>query len=411
MSNVPYYLNAMGLVCALGEGKDSISQIVFSDNETQESLGRFLTYDEIILQGDGGCYLGRASTALPDIPPDFECYYSRNNQLLLSALIQIEKEVRVAIELYGGDRVAVILGTSTSGIAEGEAALAHIKKTDEFPHGYHFGVQEMADGAEFLATMLGLSNMATTVSTACSSSAKVFSHAAELMDAGLCDVAIVGGADSLCQLTVNGFNSLGALSPDRCNPFSNNRMGISIGEGAALFLMTNEAAPIRMVSVGESSDSYSMTAPDPEGIGAENAMRDALNKAGIEASNVSYLNLHGTGTHHNDVMESKSVTRVFGPDIKCSSTKSLVGHTLGAAGAIEVALCWLMLSSEYNPSHKLLPHIWDGNYDKDIKLKGFVSIADALPCVDEKPLYALSNSFAFGGNNAAVLLKQEVGYE
>ena len=181
--------------------------------------------------------------------------------------------------------------------------------------------------------------MAVTISTACSSSAKTFQHAMEIMDADICDAVIVGGVDTLCHMTCEGFNSLGALSDERCNPFSESRKGISIGEGGALFVMSRELSEIRLMSVGESSDGYSMTAPEPEGKGAEMAMRHALSKADLDPSQIAYVNLHGTSTPHNDLLwQSKAVSRVFGDDIACSSSKSIVGHTLGAAGAMETAL-------------------------------------------------------------------------
>lgn len=409
-SKRPYYLNAMGLCCALGNSKDAAAHSLFSDMTNAESFKRFLTHDTEFLHDGAGYYLGRVRGHLPKIPPRFAQYDSRNNQLLLLALQQIQEQVQAAIATYGAERVAVILGTSTSGIAEGEAALFFCHDTGAFPDDYYFGVQEISDGAEFLASYLGLQNLALTISTACSSSAKVFSHAAELLDAGLCDAVIVGGADSMCHLTVNGFHSLGALSDQPCNPFSHNRSGISIGEGGALFLMSAEPASVRLMSVGESSDGYSMTAPDPDGTGAEKSMRDALTKAGLKPEDIAYINLHGTATLHNDVMEAKAVARVFGPEIKCSSTKSVTGHTLGAAGAVEAALCWLMMSKTYNPSAKYLPQIWDGVAGADIELTNFAHIGERLPILD-KHTYVLSNSFAFGGSNASVLLKYEAGHE
>ncbi len=400
-----YYLNAMGLCCSVGNDKETVSRILFSEQETAKTLRRFLTPAHEFLSDSSCYYVGRVTGGLPALPAGFERYNSRNNQMLLLAFSQIEAEVRDAIAQYGADRVAVILGTSTSGIAEGEDALSSHRQSGVFPDDYHFGVQEVSDGAEFLVSFLDLTNMAVTISTACSSSAKVFSHAAELMDAGLCDAAIVGGIDSLCHLTVNGFHSLGALSDKRCNPFSQNRTGISIGEGGALFLMTRTPAPIRLMSVGESSDGYSMTAPEPNGAGAENSMLNALSKAGLDTADISYVNLHGTATPHNDSMESKAVARVFGAAQICSSSKSIIGHTLGAAGATELALCWLMLSPAHNPQRKILPHLWDGVRGEDIALENFANVGDALP--DGAPPYILSNFFAFGGSNASVILKQE----
>lgn len=398
------YLNALGLCCSLGIGKTQIADVLFSLDETPPDLSRFLKLDEKFLN-EGSCYLGHLYGNPAKITEKYLEYNSRNNQLLLTALLEIEDQIKLAINHYGADRIAVIIGTSTSGIAEGEQAFAHATDTKKFPENFSLGIQEMSDGAEFLAEYMELSNMVTTISTACSSSAKVFSHARELINAGICDAAIVGGADSLCKLTVNGFHSLGALSEKPCNPFSKNRNGISIGEGAALFLMSKYSSEIEMMSVGESSDGYSMTAPQPDGLGAENAMRNALAKAALNENDISYLNLHGTATHHNDNMEAKAVTRVFGSGIPCSSTKSLTGHTLGAAGALETALCWLMLSKDFNPGQKALLHVWDNVPDPDIELNGFCTAGQTLKPSSKKPIYVLSNSFAFGGNNTSVLLK------
>jgi 3-oxoacyl-[acyl-carrier-protein] synthase-1 len=203
---------------------------------------------------------------------------------------------------------------------------------------------------------------------------------------------------------------LSALSLEPCNPFSKNRDGISIGEGGALFLITTKSMEVSIASVGESSDGYSMTSPDPEGRGAEKAMRRALKLASIQIEDVNYINLHGTGTLQNDSMEAKAVSNVFGANVLCSSTKSIVGHTLGAAGAVEAAFCWLMLSKKFNPKQKALPHIWDGIPDDNLHLKNFVKMGDLLPVL-EGDLYVLSNSFAFGGSNASLLLKREERYD
>jgi 3-oxoacyl-[acyl-carrier-protein] synthase-1 len=400
MANAPdYYLNALGLCCALGAGKQEVADALFSDAVTSENLRRFLRRDASFLPEGQSCYLGHAK--VPILP---ECD-SRNNALLATAAAQIAPEIDAAIHRYGMDRIAVIVGSSTSGVAEGERALWEYKERGAFPEGYRFGVQEMADPAEFLASRLGLANMATTVSTACSSGAKAFSHGAELIAAGLCDVALVGGSDALCRLTVNGFQALGALSETPCNPFSRNRNGISIGEGAALFLMTQKPSEIRLAAVGESSDGYNMTTPDPAGLGAERAMRDALRKGGIDAASVRYVNLHGTATPLNDAMESLATARLFGTNVPCSSAKALIGHTLGAAGALETALCWLTLSRRHNPKCRLPPHVWDGKRDAAAAFLRFAEIGDTFPD-DGGPVYAISSSFAFGGSNAAVLLER-----
>ena len=212
--------------------------------------------------------------------------------------------------------------------------------------------------AEFAARYLGLTGPRYTISTACSSSANAFARRARLLAAGRCDAAVVGGADSLCRLTLNGFDALESLSPELCNPFSRNRRGINIGEGACVFLVTRTPSAVRLCGVGESSDGYHMSAPDPDGRGAEIAIRAALAQAGLQPADVGYVNLHGTATLKNDEMESRVVARVFGTATPCGSTKSLIGHTLGAAGAQELGLCWLLLDGERG--RRLPPHLWDG---------------------------------------------------
>ena len=213
------------------------------------------------------------------------------------------------------------------------------------------------------------------VSTACSSSAKAFAAARRLIAAGVADAAVVGGVDGRCRFAMNGFHALGALSQGLCRPLAPDRDGINLGEGVALFTMekaATSAAGIYFAGAGETSDAYHATAPDPEGRGAEAAMRAALADAGLAPSGIGYLNLHGTGTQANDAMEMKAVRRVFGEDFTAyESTKPFTGHCLGAAGAVEAAICWLKLQAG--------------------------DVAGA----------ALSNSFAFGGSNASVVLAQE----
>jgi 3-oxoacyl-[acyl-carrier-protein] synthase-1 len=226
----------------------------------------------------------------------------------------------------------------------------------------------------------------------------VFASARGLIEQGLCDAVIVGGADSLCELTLNGFKALEALADERCNPFSSNRKGINIGEGAAIFVMSAEPHGVLMAGVGESCDAFHMTAPEPTGEGAQQAMRAALADAQLEASAIDYLNLHGTGTRLNDSMEGNAVYAVFGSHVLASSSKPLTGHTLGAAGAIEVGLCWLLLNNAN--VYEAVPHIYDGQFDP-----AFSKLTLCESAVTHVPVkFAMSNSFAFGGSNVSVIL-------
>jgi 3-oxoacyl-[acyl-carrier-protein] synthase-1 len=236
-----------------------------------------------------------------------------------------------------------------------------------------------------------------TVSTACSSSANAFASAQRLFASGRCDAAVVGGGDSLCRLTLNGFDSLESLSSGVCNPFSANRNGLNIGEGACVFLVTREPSGIRLCGIGESSDGYHVSAPDPSGRGAEAAIRGAIAQAELTPKDVGYVNLHGTATPKNDAMESGVVSRVLG-EVPCSSTKPLIGHTLGAAGAQELGLCWLLLS-ELNETRRLPKHLWDGVQDPSMPQLNFVEDDERFT----RDVF-VSNSFAFGGSNTAIAI-------
>jgi 3-oxoacyl-[acyl-carrier-protein] synthase-1 len=268
---------------------------------------------------------------------------------------------------------------------------------------FRYSQIELISPAAFLAAVLGTAGPVYVHSNACASSATAMASAARLIRMGVCDAVLTGGVDTLCAFTVAGFTALESVSPSRCNPLSRNRNGINIGEGAALFLMTNEPATVAVRGWGESSDGYHISAPDPSGSGARLAIERALQRAGIAAEDVDYINLHGTATMQNDAMEARVVYRLFGAGIPVSSTKPLTGHALGAAGAIEAGLCWLAMQDE-NPRGKLPPHLWDGVADPDLPELNVVNRGDSLG----RPLRrALSNSFAFGGANATLLLERE----
>jgi 3-oxoacyl-[acyl-carrier-protein] synthase-1 len=342
--------------------------------------------------------IGVVTDPLLNVPPELQNFDCRNNQLLVTAAEQISAGIEAARAKFGPERIAVILGTSTSGITAAEAASDSMARAGVLPTGYNYQQQEMGTAAEFLARYLQLDGPRYTISTACSSSARAIVTGERLLAADLCDAVVVGGCDSLCSLTTNGFDALGSMSAQICNPFSVNRNGINVGEGAALFLMTRDEAAIRVAGAGESSDAYHMSAPEPSGRGAELAIRQALSSANAEPGDIGYINLHGTATPKNDEMESCVVNRIFGPEIPCSSTKSQTGHTLGAAGAQEIGLCWLLLDDS-NPERRLPRHLWDGEADPTIDTIGLTA---ANACWDHDLF--MSNSFAFGGSNASVII-------
>ena len=388
------YLNALGIVCSLGRGPKDVAQHLFAGDCSgmQQTAGWIPERPVAVAQVQG---------ELPAIPAHLARHNSRNNQLLLEAALQIGDDIEQAIQTYGRDRIAVVLGTSTSRIDEACHGIAHYAQHQHFPSDYDYRQQELSAPAEFLAAWLNISGPTYVISTACTSSARALMSAQRLLRMNLCDVVLCGGVDSLCTLTLNGFAALEAVADERCNPFSVNRRGINIGEGAALFLMSKQASgvqPIALLGAGASSDAHHISAPEPSGRGAVNAMRQALQRAGLQASQIGYLNLHGTATQHNDAMESQAVAQVFPHGVPCSSTKPMTGHTLGAAGALEAAFCWLSLSH----GNALPPHLWDGQPDPQLPALNWVT--PGLTLASEHPRCLMSNSFAFGGNNVSLII-------
>jgi 3-oxoacyl-[acyl-carrier-protein] synthase-1 len=386
------YLNDCALLCALGDERGTIARRLLDDAEGG------LTVSDACSPGRP-LPLGRVAAALPAVDHLPLVLRSRNNQLALAALAQIRPAVDATIARYGAHRVGVVVGTSTSGVAATEAALAARLQTGALPDGFHYGQQEMGSPAALLAHELGVGGPVYVHSSACSSSAKALASAARLIRMGLCDAVVTGGVDTLCGFTVAGFSALESVSAARCNPLSAARNGINLGEGAALFLMSREPAAVALCGWGESSDGHHMSAPDPAGGGARLAMREALRRAGIAPGDVDYINLHGTATVQNDAMESHALADLFGTGVAVSSTKPFTGHTLGAAGAVEAALCWLAMQDD-NPAGKLPPHLWDGAQDPALPALNVVRPGTRLG----RPLrWALSNSFAFGGSNATLV--------
>jgi 3-oxoacyl-[acyl-carrier-protein] synthase-1 len=378
------YLADLAIINSLGSGKQAVLDgLLRGDQSGMQTCGPLLTGREGVV--------ARVTQELADLPPEYAEFDCRNNQLLACAAQQVTTGIEELKADYGSSRIGVIIGTSTSGIAAAEGAGAGSP-------GYHYRQQEIGSAAEFLARYLGIEGPRFTVSTACSSSAKALASAARFLAADLCDAVVVGGCDSLCQLTTNGFDALESLSQEICNPFSINRKGINIGEGAALFLLTRSEAAIRLAGYGESSDAYHMSAPEPSGKGAEIAIRAALANAQVDAQQIGYINLHGTATVKNDKMESCVIERIFGAAMPCSSTKSQIGHTLGAAGAQEIGLCWLLLS-EMNGERRLPQHLWDEEADPELPVIGLTGASAQW----ERDLF-MSNSFAFGGSNVSLVI-------
>lgn len=388
-----FYLNEVGIVCALGDDKRGVYDAMMAGD--QSGMVRTDCFSP-----DAPCVVGRARAAVRNVPDERAHFDCRNNRMLLTAVGQIDAPLRRAIDRVGRDRVGVVIGTSTSGIAEGERAIAEWIRVGHTPPDYDYRKQRLSSGSDFLSSYLDVGGPSLTISTACSSSAHAFGAARRLMRMDLCDAVVVGGADTLSALTVRGFQSLEAVSRGISNPMSVNRDGINIGEGAAVVLMSREPSEIELLGVGASSDAHHISAPDPTGRGAADAMQRALADASLEPADIDYVNLHGTGTPLNDAMESLAIANVFGADVACSSTKPLTGHTLGAAGAIELALCWLTLA-DLNVSNRLPPHCWDGVRDAALAPLRLIAQGESA---GTRPRRCLSNSFAFGGNNASLIL-------
>ena len=358
-------------------------------------------FEDVALETWIGKVDGLEAVAIPVRLADYAC---RNNRLALLALGQdgFEAAVAACVRRLGATRVGLFLGTSTSGILETELAYRRLDPaTGALPPDFHYaGSHNVYSVAAFARAVLGLEGPAAVVSTACSSSAKVFAAAARLIELGVIDAAVVGGVDTLCLTTLYGFHSLQLTAPKPCRPFSADRDGISIGEAAAFVLLERAAgsASAALLGVGESNDGYHLSSPHPDGLGARLAMQAALASAGLPSDAVDYVNLHGTATPSNDSAEGAAVAAVVGTRVPSSSTKGATGHALGAAGALEAVVSLLALD------HGLVP----GGANT-------VAADPALPVNYVTRSYAaplrrvLSNSFGFGGSNCSLLLGRAGG--
>jgi len=352
---------------------------------------------------DLATYIGEVAgldeSPLPASLAEYEC---RNNRLALLGLQQdgFNAAVGAAAARFGRRRVGVLLGTSTSGILQTEQAYrrrdpASGALPDDFDYRTTHNTYSVAD---FVRSAFNLEGPAVVVSTACSSSAKVFASASRMIAAGLIDAAIVGGVDSLCLTTLYGFNSLELLSAEPCRPYDADRNGLSIGEAAAFILLQRpgdslDADAVLLLGAGESSDAHHMSSPHPEGLGARRAMDAALTAAGLQTGDIDYINLHGTATPSNDAAEGRAVAALFGNAVPCSSTKGATGHTLGAAGGMEAVISALALQQGFLPGGVNTRCI-----DPDIPIQYLTANQEAAP------RRVLSNSFGFGGTNWSLIL-------
>ncbi len=332
------------------------------------------------------------------------CFDCRNNRLAAMGIRadRFKETIEDAVERYGADRIAVVIGSSTSGIDRTEAAYrARRRDDDPLPDWFDYQhTQNAFSPADFVRSYLRLQGMALAVATACSSSAKAMATAARYIDAGLADAAVVGGVDCLCLTTLYGFNSLELLDSHPCRPWDEARSGISLGEAAGFVLMEpvddGRDDDLFLLGYGESSDAHHMSAPPPDGAGAARAIDEALRTSGLDAGAIDYVNLHGTGTPSNDVAEDGAVIGRFGVDVPCSSTKGLTGHTLGASGMVELILTSIAMRDAIVPG-TLNTKMIDGSLKAAIQLDNR----------DQDIRYALSNSFGFGGSNCSLIVGRQ----
>ena len=391
----PLILSHYTATTCLGRG---LSPLAAALRETRGGLTpcRFETVELGIYVGEIG---GVDDERLPAALGEFEC---RNNRLALLALRQdgFEAAVRATLARVGRQRFGLFLGTSTSGIHETELAYHRRDRlSGALPATFSYrGSHNTFSVAAFVRALLDLDGPTVVISTACSSSAKVFGSAQRMLAAGLIDAALVGGVDSLCLTTLYGFHSLQLIGPRPCRPFALDRDGISIGEGAAFALLERpgpraEPRDVALLGVGESSDAYHLSSPHPDGLGARLAMEEALAAAGVAADRVDYLNLHGTATPSNDQAESRAVAAVVGAAVPCSSTKGATGHTLGAAGAVEAVISALALTRGFMPGGV-----------NTIEVDPTLAVNYLTATRNVAPTRVLSNSFGFGGTNCSLLL-------
>ncbi|MFT4021919.1 MAG: beta-ketoacyl-ACP synthase [Acinetobacter sp.] len=390
--HLPKNPSAVGIQCSA-----SLSSLGSSSAQLQHALTHHTDTlslrDDLLV--DGHVYVGAYAGEIEDciLPTALQPLDSRNLRLALTALRQIQVEVQRLTHDIPLHRLAVVIGTSTSGIADNEPILQQ--------HFQHLNVEMSYQKQQMNAISLGLKQflgwqgVAYTISTACSSSAKAFATGQRLLNAHLADAVLVGGVDSLCQLTLNGFNSLESLSQGICQPCGVARDGINIGESASLFLLTRAAAPVMLVGVGESMDAWHISAPHPEGRGAYQAMQRALQQANLNSQHIDYVNLHGTATPQNDAMEIKAIRQLFaGHAPLISSTKHKTGHCLGAAGALEAFICQQVLCDQ-----SWLPLHHAGVIDAELADQHYVQQAE----ISQPIHYVMSNSFAFGGSNMSLI--------
>lgn len=385
------------MVNALGRGKQATLEALLNKSSGLRPATQ-LEFSTWLGQVDGV-----DEYPLEDQLAQFKC---RNNQLAKLTLDTdgFRNAIDIAIEKYGANRIGVFLGSSTSGSEETEKAYQNQDENGNLPDDFNYQCTDnFTSLLDYTQQSLGLTGVGHIISTACSSSAKVFAAAHRHIEAGFCDAAIVGGVDTLTEISMYGFHSLQLTSEEPCKPCDANRDGISIGEAGGYALleksnMTENSSAVLLKGFGESSDAYHMSTPHPQGRGAADAILQALQNASLAQDDIDYINMHGTATPSNDASEDKAISQVFTHAVPCSSTKGWTGHTLGAAGITEALICQLILEHQFLPANLNLVQL-----DSDIS--SHVLIDNIQP---EKTInYVMSNSFGFGGTNCSLIFGKE----
>ncbi len=374
-----YVLKNLGFVCALGDNHNDIIQNARSGDTRAMFSGNVIVGDEKVPFG----------TAPVEQVHDLRMY-----DLIDAALKQIMGDIELLKQNYDINCIGIIVGSSNTGVHEAQKHIEHAFQNNIEIEKSVLNELELGTPAEYIKKQTGFNGPAFTISTACSSSLKVFESARRLIENGICDAVLVGGVDGRCDFALNGFNALSALSKKHTNPMSKNRDGINLGEGAALFILERGCCGIKLLGIGETSDAYHLTSPDPTGAGAIASMNMALKDAGLKPDDIDFINMHGTGTIANDAMESLAINTLFGENVLCASTKPLTGHTLGAAGAVSMGLSWLMLKHNF-----IIPHVFDGEFGDDCAKIRLAKIGDTVEIN-----HILCNAFAFGGSNASLII-------
>jgi len=387
--NKKIYMSAPALICCAGQNREELYESCLSGNQSG------------LVKHDGKYPVGLITKELPGVifPETPVCAGNIKIIRIINAVLeQMRPVVENAVSKYGPDKIGVCVGSCDIG-SEAVLLVRQDFTENSFSENYKPHFKSASFSAEFIIQKFGITGPAFTIAAACASGASAIIRAAELIQSGICDAVIAGGADAVTSTVLAGFCALEAVSESLTNPFSKNRNGINLGEGAAFFLLESEKnSNVELSGGGESVDAYHMTAPGTDGAGPAKAMLAALHDAGITSDKIGYVNLHGTGTALNDRAENNAMKIVFGANYPAfppvSSTKPVTGHTLGAAGALEAAICWMAL----NEQRGLPVHCWDGLIDDEMP---FIPVSKGNK---ETPSFCMSNSYGFGGCNVSLIL-------